>query len=337
MKRTLLAVHPGSIGDVLLARKALQALRSAHPAHDLGLITRRDVGVLLQACQEAHKCFPLEGNALSGLLAGPESTPPDLSQWLRACDFAVCWVADPGGLRGTLELTGVSQVVIQSASGGLAGIHQSDYLLRSVEGFGRVSSAALLLRLPEPIKEQGITTLRSHGLPGDRFVMIHPGSGSLHKCVGAEVLATVADGLHRRGIPVVLPVGPADEDRARSVLDLCQTVPILLREQDLLEMAGILANATLYVGHDSGLTHLAAALGVPTLALFGPTDPCRWAPRGRSATVLSGSPCRCEGWESVRACADKPCLRIAPERILSGCDELLCAPASAGAPVDHSR
>jgi ADP-heptose:LPS heptosyltransferase len=279
----------------------------------------------------------LEGNALSGLLAGPEAAPPELSQWLISCDIAVCWMADPGGLRDTLEACGVVQVAVEPASGGLAGIHQSDYLLRSIERFGRATPTPSPLLLPEAIQEEGLATLRAHGLSENRFVVIHPGSGSPHKCVGPEVLATVADGLQKRGIPVVLAVGPADEDRARIVLDLCQTAPLAVRGLDLLQMAGILANATVYVGHDSGLTHLAAALGVSTLALFGPTDPGRWAPRGTSVTVLTGSPCRCEGWESVRVCADKPCLRIAPGRILSACDECLCAPVSAVGPAGLSR
>lgn len=337
MNRTLLAVHPGSIGDVLLARKALQGLRRAHPDHGLGLIARGDVGALLHTCQEVHKCFPLEGNALSGILAGPESTPPELSQWLSACDLAVCWMAEPGGLCSTLQSLGAEQVVLHPASLGLAGIHQSDYLLGSVEGFGRMPPAALPLRVPEAIKEQGIATLRANGLPGDRFVMIHPGSGSPHKCAGPDVLATVVDGLQRRGIPVVLPVGPADEERAEGVLELCETPPLPIRGLELLEVAGVLAHATLYVGHDSGLTHLTAALGVSTLALFGPTDPGRWGPQGTSVTVLTGPPCRCEGWESVRACGDKPCLRLSPDRILSACDELLCTPASSGASADLPR
>lgn len=320
-----------------MARKALRALRMAHPGHDLGLLARGDVGSLLQTCQEAHKRFTLEGNALSGLLAGPKSTPPELSQWLSTCDFAVCWMVDPGGLRGTLQSFGVAQVFLQPASLGLAEIHQSDYLLRTIEGFDRPTPTAPPLLLPEAIKAEAVLTLRAHGLAGRRFVMIHPGSGSPHKCVAPDILATIVDGLNRRGIPVMLPVGPADEEQARGVLELCATSPLPIRGLELLELAGILANATLYVGHDSGLTHLAAALGVPTLALFGPTDPGRWAPQGTSVTVLTGSPCRCKGWESVRACGDKPCLRIAPERILSVCDELLCAPASTGSPLDLSR
>jgi ADP-heptose:LPS heptosyltransferase len=91
----------------------------------------------------------------------------------------------------------------------------------------------------------------------------------------------------------------------------------------LLSVAGVTAHASLFVGHDSGLTHLAARLHVPTLALFGPTDPRRWAPRGPHVTVLAGTACRCEGWDEIRACREKSCLQISAETILGTCERML--------------
>ena len=146
----------------------------------------------------------------------------------------------------------------------------------------------------------------------------------------------MADELSRRGIPVVLAEGPADEAQARDVLDLCAVKPAVIGGQELLRMAGILAHATLFIGHDSGLTHLAAALNVPTVGLFGPTDAGRWAPRGPSVRVLSGPPCQCKDWQAVKSCTDKPCLRIAPESILYACAQFLPEPASAAGISGHS-
>ena len=328
----MLAVHPGSLGDVLLARQALRALRGAYPAHSLGLLARSDVGALLQACGEADRCFPLEGRALSGLLGGVESTPPDLRQWLRVCDLAVCWMDDRDGLHNRLTALGAARTVIQSASGRMAEIHQADHLVRTLGDVVQRETVEAGLVLPDTVREQGRAWLRGHGLEGKRFVVVHPGSGSPHKCVAPGTLASVVNELRSRGIPVALAVGPADETSARDLLTLCSTDPPLISGQDLDRMAGILAHAALFIGHDSGLTHLAATLAVPTLALFGPTDAGRWAPRGERVTVLRGQSCRCEGWEAVKACADKPCLRIASERILSACDErLFAAPGSGGA------
>jgi hypothetical protein len=58
---------------------------------------------------------------------------------------------------------------------------------------------------------------------------------------------------------------------------------------DLFDLARFLAGACAFVGNDSGITHLAAAVGIPTVALFGPTDPAIWAPRGRSVRVIHGA------------------------------------------------
>jgi ADP-heptose:LPS heptosyltransferase len=64
-----------------------------------------------------------------------------------------------------------------------------------------------------------------------------------------------------------------------------------VRFDDLYELACWLAGASLYVGNDSGITHLAAAAGAPVVALFGPTDPAVWAPRGpRVRVVATGRP-----------------------------------------------
>jgi ADP-heptose:LPS heptosyltransferase len=62
------------------------------------------------------------------------------------------------------------------------------------------------------------------------------------------------------------------------------------RFENLAGLASWLRGARLYIGNDSGITHLAAAVGVPTLALFGPTDPARWAPRGENVTLLRNNP-----------------------------------------------
>jgi hypothetical protein len=88
-------------------------------------------------------------------------------------------------------------------------------------------------------------------------------------------------------------------------------------------MAGVLAHAALFVGHDSGLAHVAAALHRPTIVLFGPTEPGRWAPSGSHVEVLRGEPCRCLGWEMVRTCQAKPCLQIPAERLLLASGEIL--------------
>ena len=90
----------------------------------------------------------------------------------------------------------------------------------------------------------------------------------------------VTQALNEQGLPSLLLEGPADRAVMQDLLDHLSPRPILLRDLPLRLLAGVLTLADLFVGHDSGVTHLAALLGVPTVALFGPTDPARWAPRG---------------------------------------------------------
>jgi heptosyltransferase III len=102
-------------------------------------------------------------------------------------------------------------------------------------------------------------------------VVIHPFSGSPRKNWPLAFFEEVA---RRSPLPVEWTAGP-DETLARAT-----------RFENLFELARWLAGATLYVGNDSGITHLAAAVGVPVVALFGPTSPDIWAPRGANVTIL---------------------------------------------------
>ena len=104
------------------------------------------------------------------------------------------------------------------------------------------------------------------------FAVIHPFSGSAKKCWPLERYRELARDL---GMPVRWCAGPEE------------TLADAVRIDDLYELARWLATAHVYVGNDSGITHLAAAVGTPVVALFGPTDPRIWAPRGRDVCVIA--------------------------------------------------
>jgi len=119
-------------------------------------------------------------------------------------------------------------------------------------------------------------------------IVVHPGSGGLDKCWPVERFEALIDGLRSGGRGVTALLGEAEVERwPKDVLDRWRddyAAKVFTTLDDLHhEMAGALA----YVGNDSGPTHLAAQLGLPTVALFGPTDPTRWAPVGPAVTVLA--------------------------------------------------
>jgi len=90
----------------------------------------------------------------------------------------------------------------------------------------------------------------------------------------------------REGMQPVVIEGPADQESVCNLLKKVAPAAVVLRGLDLTTLAGALSHAAKFIGHDSGVTHLAARLGVQTIALFGPTNPDRWAPLGKHVTVI---------------------------------------------------
>ena len=127
------------------------------------------------------------------------------------------------------------------------------------------------------------------------MVAVHPGSGGVRKNWSAAAFAAVVDVVARRARVVVLG-GPADVAAVAALRHASRSSPLVASDLPLPRVAGLLSRCTVYLGNDSGLTHLAALLGVPTVALFGPTDPALWRPWGRRVTVLrwaeGAMPCR---------------------------------------------
>ncbi len=138
--------------------------------------------------------------------------------------------------------------------------------------------------------------LLAAGVPADaRPVGLHIGvSGGPAKLWPPERFAAVADRLASAGLPVLVLGAPGDEPRAASVRARAASAPASLvgRDRPVL-MPQLIARLACLVSGDTGVAHLAAALGVPTVTLFGPTDPRLSAPRGRAAArVLTGAaPC----------------------------------------------
>jgi ADP-heptose:LPS heptosyltransferase len=114
-------------------------------------------------------------------------------------------------------------------------------------------------------------------------VALHPGSGSSTKNWPRKLFSEVARRLSG-GEGWLLVEGPADRDATEGLAQAPHSR--VARDWPIRVLAAALAEARLYVGNDSGVTHLAAAVGTPTVALFGPTDPLRWSPVGPCVAVV---------------------------------------------------
>jgi heptosyltransferase III len=319
VKRTVLIIHPGALGDILLAIPAIQSLRLKFPQHEIVLIASTAVSRLLLECGVISNGLPLEGHVCLRLFSRTVSISRELSSCVNRCDLAVAWMEDEEGMLGAFfQEFGVARVQIQSPfSKGLRATHQSDRFLETLGEPTRDSVSESTVQVPPHLLERGKGYLEALRIPYEQsLVLVHPGSGSVHKRLEPRRMASLIEGLWEKGMYPLIVEGPADQDAVAQTLHFVSRAPRVLRDLDLSQLAGVFAQVALYIGHDSGVTHLSALLGVPTIALFGPTDYHRWAPQGHHVTILRGSPCICESWATVKMCEGKPCLQVPIEKIL---------------------
>lgn len=319
MKRIVLIIHPGALGDILLAVPAIRSLSQRYPRHEIVLIAAAAVSRLLVECGVISDWLPLEGRGCLGLFAGTTDLSRELHSWLNRCDLAVVWMEDKEGLIGSrLQAFGVARIESQSPfSMRLRARHQSDRFLETLGETAGEILAERTIQVPSHLLERGKDYLDNLRVSREHvLVLVHPGSGSVHKCLEPRRMASLIEGLWKGGVCPLILEGPADQDAVGQALRLVSRPPLVLRELELSLLAGVLGQVALYIGHDSGVTHLAALLGVRTIAIFGPTDHHRWGPYGQHVSIVREVPCGCESWETVKSCAEKSCLNVPVENIL---------------------
>ncbi len=263
-----LVVHTGGIGDFLLTCPAIARLANDGPVTLLGRPDRLALGVAGGIAEAAHDLDSVE---FSSVFAQPSSR---LRNFLAGFERAFVWMRDDdGAIERAFRESGVPEVrCFPGLPPGTWDRHASDYYAACV---GESAAPAFRLAL-------------APGSPA-RDIVIHPGSGGRRKNWPAGEFEALARLLSTRGRQILWSAGPAEEG-----LSLPETGD-RLPEMPLVALGHVLANTALYVGNDSGITHLAASVGCPTLALFGPTDPRIWAPRGPQVRVIQGRP-----WPSPR-------------------------------------
>jgi ADP-heptose:LPS heptosyltransferase len=163
-----------------------------------------------------------------------------------------------------------------------------------------------------------------YGLRGKDVLGVAPGSGAKEKNWPVEGFKKIIEWWQRERGPAIVFTGPVEEENG--LAESFGGEALQARSGPLGRLAGLLARCFLYVGNDSGITHLAAALGVETLAIFGPTNPIEWRPRGRKVSLLSlraaCSPC---DPVSMKLCRHRMCLNeLSTEEVMAAIGKLSC-------------
>jgi heptosyltransferase-1 len=197
-----------------------------------------------------------------------------LARWSGAP--AVWGVADPRESPATLWYR--HQVIAR-------GTHVIQQNLSLAEAIARQTFALPSLELPRDSRsEERVKELLAGSAAGE-FAIINPGAGWGAKRWPPERYGAVAKALAESGIRSVINYGPGEEDLARAVADSSGGAAVQVR-CSISELIALTRRAKLFVGGDTGPMHLAAALRVPVVAIFGPTDPARNGPYGTVSIVL---------------------------------------------------
>lgn len=148
----------------------------------------------------------------------------------------------------------------------------------------------------------GRDILEQHHIdPEQTVALIAPGSGSREKCWHWENFVQIAADLKSRGLQPVFLLGPAEQERFETAaLKTIRTYPVL-ENLSLTQVVQVLAQADAFLGNDSGIGHLAAAMGKKTMILFGPTNPTRYAPCGEKVAVEQLPPAQFQQFSSTAA------------------------------------
>jgi ADP-heptose:LPS heptosyltransferase len=249
-----LAIRPGAIGDLIVSLPALESLRSDY-------FEVWCAGANAPLVRFADRVRSIASTGLDWLGVG--DVPPRLIEELRSFDEVVCWYgANRPEFRRLVAEMGLPFRFFQALPPDAAGCHATDFYLEHVREMAPSMASDGVPRIHCDVEGRR-----------ERLAILHPFSGSRRKDWPLERFRAVARGLERV-MRVEWCRGPEDPALAGAVVI-----------EDLYELAGHLARASLYVGNDSGITHLAAAVGTPVLALFGPTDPEVWGPRGEHVRI----------------------------------------------------
>jgi hypothetical protein len=286
-----LAVHPGALGDVLLAVPALRALR-AEAGPPLLLAAQPHIGALLAALEIVDAPVDFDTLGLDTLFVDDPARAPRLPPLERL----VCWFGarDPVFVRRLTRCV-PGAVVAPSV---VAGTPVWTHLLATV-GAGAGEWCAPLVA-PSLVRAAGKQALAAAGAEAPPpWLFVHPGAGGSAKRWPAEAFArTIVTLAARRRMNVVVHQGPADAQAAAALRRHLGAGVVWLVEPALPALAGALAHASLYLGNDSGVSHLAAALGVPGLVLFDARH-LEWRPwwpgaRWRTVTLTEVVPAEVE-------------------------------------------
>jgi ADP-heptose:LPS heptosyltransferase len=275
----ILVIRGGAIGDFVLTVPVLSALRSQFPRASVEILGYPAIARIARIGNLVSELHAIEARPLAGFFARHGELDDAMASFFQRFDVILSYLYDPDGIfRENVGRCSRAQFH--------GGPHRPDERGRThaIETFLEpLRNLAIFEADPVPRLDPSPTS------PGPgAWVAVHPGSGSESKnWPERRWLELLHRTLQHTPCNILLVGGEAEGDR----LDrLAQGLPAprlrILRSRPLEEVASLLRGCSHFIGHDSGITHLAAAVGLPCLVLWGPSNPALWRPRGDRILVI---------------------------------------------------
>lgn len=274
----ILVIRGGAIGDFILTLPAIAALRNQFPGAHLEVLGYPHIVQLAVAGGLVDRVQSIEARALAGFFARGGALEPDLADYFSQFDLMVSYLYDPDGIFRT-------NVSHCSRAQFIAGPHRPDE---------RVPLHAAKVYL-KPLERVAIfdadpvprLSLDSQPATVDR-VALHPGSGAEKKNwpehKWAELVQHVLDGT---SLSLILTGGEAEGERLQRLAAALPPARVSVAQSlPLPELARKLQPCAAFIGHDTGISHLSAALGLPGLVLWGETAEEIWRPPQKNVVIV---------------------------------------------------
>ena len=275
----ILVIRGGAIGDFILTLPVLSALRAQLPQARLEVLGYGHIAQLALAGGLADELRSIEARPLAGFFARNGGLTPELQAYFASFAIVVSYLYDPDEIfRANVARCSKAQFIAGlHRPDDKAGLHATEVFLKPLERlaiFDADPSPRLAIHSPpSPVKK----------------IALHPGSGSERKnWPEANWAGLLAHLVRSSDARLLLVGGEAEGDRLERLARRLPSERVeLARNLPLVELAKRLADCRAFVGHDSGITHLAAALGLGGLVLWGETAREVWRPRSERMRILT--------------------------------------------------
>jgi ADP-heptose:LPS heptosyltransferase len=283
----ILVIRGGAIGDFILTLPALKALREARPQAHMEILGYKHIAVLAENRFYAQAVQSIEYSSLARFFARNSELPGELADYFTSFNLIISYLYDPDGIFETnLRRCGVQTLICGPARIVETTSHAARQLARTIEELG-INVVDLAERIFPSAEDRNFARAFLGSMP-QPVIAIHPGSGSPAKNWPVENWISLFSPNSRFADleRLVVISGEADEAQTHRLEREWKNRNVRFASNLPLPSLGAVLACSTFIGHDSGISHLAAAAGANCVLLFGPTNPDVWAPRNDNVQIL---------------------------------------------------